>query len=219
MAIEHLHHLGVERLILGPIETNTYILTTESGCAVIDPADDCSRIIRHLDGRIPDAIVLTHRHFDHIGALADLVERTESPAYAHELDADAIADPVMQADDFKDADELPVGMKVSQRLEEGDIIHAGDIDLEVIHTPGHTAGGISLLYRSASGEALALFSGDTLFKGAIGRTDLQTGDYRAIASSIHDKIAILPDGVRVYPGHGLTTTIGAERLVNRLMKH
>ncbi len=219
MAIEHLHRLGVERLVLGPIRTNTYILTTDSGCVVIDPADDCPRIIRHLDGRTPDVIVLTHRHFDHIGALAELVERTSSPVYAHELDADAIADPATQVDELQDDDEPPAGVRISRRLEEGDIIHAGDIDLGVIHTPGHTAGGISLLYRSASGEALALFSGDTLFKGTIGRTDLHTGDYRAIASSIHDKIAVLPDGVRVYPGHGQTTTIGAERSVNRLMRH
>jgi glyoxylase-like metal-dependent hydrolase (beta-lactamase superfamily II) len=151
-----------------------------------------------------DGIVLTHRHFDHIGALGELLERTGAPLYAHPLD-EAIA----PEDSWN---QHPSGLQraymppITTLVEDGDSIPVGATALEVIHTPGHTIGSICL-YNETSGILLA---GDTLFYESVGRTDFLTGDAQQQKTSLR-RLAQLPDAVVVYPGHDRSTTIGHEK--------
>ncbi|MDR2107999.1 MAG: MBL fold metallo-hydrolase [Coriobacteriales bacterium] len=187
--------------------TNCYLLAAGSeaqSLVVIDPADGVQRILKAVSGRKVDAIILTHRHADHTAAAAELVQATGAVVYAHELDAPAIQQPEGHYPHFSRESRQPP--KVDVLLHDRDRIELADIAFEVLHTPGHSVGSICLYVAAAE----ALFSGDTLFYGTTGRTDLPTGD----AAAMHDslvRLSALPDCVRVYPGHDQSTTIAAER--------
>ena len=216
MAVTQVGTIAIDRLVVGMIDTNCYILTSASGCVVIDPGGDFPVILEQLAGRTPDAIVLTHRHPDHLDALAALKKATGAPVYAHELDVEGIEHPETDHGPGS-VFGAPEGTKVDVHLHDGDAVVAGDIALSVLFTPGHTPGGISLLLSDPAGEPAVLFSGDTLFAGGIGRTDLEGGSYQQIVDSIRTKLAPLPDQVRVLPGHGPGSTVAAERRANPLM--
>lgn len=185
---------------VGPIEANCYIL----GCArtrealVIDPGAEDAVIKKRLkeDGLTAKSVVNTHGHGDHIGANAKM----ELPVYIHKADAQMLVNPVKNAS-------LMTGMPVTsppaaKLLEDGDKINAGDLLLEVIHTPGHTPGSICLKVDDI------LFTGDTLFAEGVGRTDLPGGSETELMRSIKEKLLVLPDTTKIYPGHGPATTIG-----------
>lgn len=217
MALGKVGSVVIDRVVVGPIQTNCYILKGVSGCVVIDPGDEPVTIERALDGALPQAIVLTHRHYDHIGALAWLVRLSHATVYAHALDADAIEQPARDGS-LVGSLPTPEGATVDVRLADGDVVRAGDVSLRVTHTPGHTIGGVCLVLSDSQGADAALFSGDTLFAQGIGRTDFETGDYDQIVSSIRTRLAPLDDAVAVLPGHGPASTVAAERLVNPLMR-
>jgi glyoxylase-like metal-dependent hydrolase (beta-lactamase superfamily II) len=201
--------MRVERLELGALGTNCYVVVDEVGgpLVVIDPADEFDLLEAAVAGRDVEAVVLTHGHFDHLGAARALVQSTGAPLMIHALDADRITHPEgtggtlfgFQQHTAPAADRL---------LEDGDLIEAGEVSLRVLHTPGHTEGSICLL-----GEG-RLFSGDTVFAGSVGRTDFPGGDARTLAHSIAEKLLPLPDETVVHPGHGPGTTIGRERRLN-----
>jgi glyoxylase-like metal-dependent hydrolase (beta-lactamase superfamily II) len=151
-----------------------------------------------------DGIVLTHRHFDHIGALGELLERTGAPLYAHSLD-EAIA-PEDSWNEHIAGFRRVYMPSITTLVNDGDLIPVGATKLEVIHTPGHTIGSICL-YNEVSGVLLA---GDTLFFESVGRTDFPTGDVTQQKTSLK-RLAQLPDAVVVYPGHDQSTTIGHEK--------
>jgi glyoxylase-like metal-dependent hydrolase (beta-lactamase superfamily II) len=198
----------VERLVLGPIDTNCWLVSDGAGgpLIVIDPAGDAPLLLDAVGDSPVEAVVLTHAHFDHLGAVRALMEATGAPLMVHRLDADAAADPSRNLADMI-GEELCTPM-ADRILEDGDEVRAGGVTLRVLLTPGHTPGSICLY---APGH---LISGDTLFAGSVGRTDLPGGDARALAASIREKLAGLPDGTRVHPGHGDETTIGRERMRN-----
>jgi hydroxyacylglutathione hydrolase len=185
---------------------------------VLDPGDEIHRIMDLL-GRhklTVKAIVSTHAHIDHVGGLKKLHDYTGAPVLMHRDDV-----PLYQAMDMQAAFlgvEPPPLVEVHQFLREGDTLQWGNLHAQVIHTPGHTPGSSCLYLPPDAGKVTVavpqLFAGDTLFAGSIGRTDLWGGSIEKIMDSLVQKLLALPDNTVVYPGHGLTTTIGEERQSN-----
>ena len=195
--VRELAHLVIRKASVSEQDNNAYLLTCRSTGEqlLIDAADEPRRLRALIDEGTGwlDAVITTHRHWDHHRALADVVEHTGARVLAG-------------ADD---ADELPV--PVGERLSHGDRVTFGDIELEVIHLRGHTPGSVALLYRDPGGSA-HLFTGDSLFPGGVGNT---FGDSAAFASLLDDVerrvFGALDDGTWFYPGHGKDSTLGAER--------
>lgn len=202
--------IRVKRLVLGDLQTNCWIVDDGVGgpLLVIDPAGDADVLLAEIAGAPVAGVVLTHAHFDHLGAAEELVAASGAELMVHVSDAARITSAApggTGAALFGYADVAPPADRL---LHEGDTIAAGAIGLQVLHTPGHTEGGICLFGHGH------LFSGDTLFAGSVGRTDFPGGDARALSRSIAEKIAPLPDETVVHPGHGPDTTVGRERRVN-----
>ncbi len=196
--------LEIIQIAAGPIETNAFlVMDPESGDAlIIDAPPDVeieldSDIVEH--GVRPVALVLTHTHWDHIGDVAALVDRFAVPVLVHEIERERVERPSGGPIDIKPA-------KVSRTLSEGDEVVLGRHTFAVMHTPGHSPGQISL-YSEADG---VMFGGDTLFPNGYGRVDIPGASEDATLATIR-RLLTLPDQVRVYTGHGLSTTIGKER--------
>ena len=191
-------------------ETNCYIVFDQESkeTMVVDPAGDVDRIIEMiniLQGNLK-YIFLTHCHGDHIAGVKELREKMGGKVLIHRLDAEGLNNKEINLTEFMDG--LPeIEIDADSRLDDGDLIHLGNLEFKVIHTPGHTKGGCSLYLES---EKL-LFSGDTLFRGTWGRTDLPTSVFDDIMNSIINKLLILPDDTIVYPGHGKSTMIENEK--------
>lgn len=200
----------LEILTLGELATNCYILGDEKTkeAVVIDPGGDFELIEAHLKKLKLKTkyIILTHGHVDHIGALSQLRKATEAEILIHSKDSDMLYDPNQNLSIF--SGDQTISIKADSLLEEGEIIQCGEIKLEVLHTPGHTAGGISLLTDKM------IFTGDALFCGSIGRTDFPGSSYKDLISSIKDKLLSKGDDFVIYPGHGPSSTIGEERKNN-----
>ena len=197
-------------LVVGPIQSNCYIV----GCdrtretAVIDPGGDADRILITLakDKLRCLYIINTHGHFDHSADNKRLKEVTGAQLLIHPADAPMILHQSMGGGMWGiHVDNSP---PPDRYLEEGDIITFGDISLKVLHTPGHSPGGISLVTDKI------VFVGDTLFAGSIGRTDFPGGDHEGLIRNVRNKIFTLGDDLVVYPGHGPKTTVGRERKTN-----
>lgn len=206
----------IKDLVVGPIGANCIIL----GCdvtreaAVIDPGDDARRILEALAAEklTVKAIINTHGHFDHVGANKKLKEATGADIMIHKADASMLAELSVTAMAFGlRAENSPPADRL---LQDGDTITFGEQSLTVLHTPGHTPGGITLYSK----EEKVVFAGDTLFYGSIGRTDLPGGNYGTLISSIKTKLFALPDETVVYTGHGPKTTIGTEKQYNPFLK-
>lgn len=205
-------------MALGPIQANCFVLGCEETrqAVVIDPGDDTDRILTTLAGdRLSVVhIVNTHGHFDHVGANKRLKDVTGADILIHSADAPMLSQLSttaaawgMAAENSPAADRL---------LKDGDTITFGSHTLTVLHTPGHTPGGICLYieYTQAGTPKKAVFVGDTLFAGSIGRTDFPGGDFDTLIGSIRERLFTLDDDVKVYPGHMGTTTIGVEKRTN-----
>lgn len=202
--------MDIRRIPAGKYGVNCYIVADETtkDAAVIDPGGDADTILASLreHGLKAVAIINTHGHFDHIGADAELRDATGAPLMVHADDAELLLDSsinfsLMVGDPIDD-------LKADRLLQDGDEIAVGNLTLKVIHTPGHTRGCICLL---TDGH---LFSGDTLFAGSIGRTDLYGGDREAIERSLTERLLPLPDELKVHPGHGPETVLGDEKVAN-----
>ena len=196
----------LERIIVGPMQANCYILGSAKThqALVIDPGaevEEIKRCLKEHQLKIK-ALVNTHGHIDHIGADAYL----DSPVYIHRLDAEFLTNPDLNL--CRKFGFILPSIKPDVLLEDGQKIEAGEIHLEVIHTPGHTPGGICL--RSDN----ICFTGDTLFAEGIGRTDIPSGNEKDLLNSIRKRLLTLPDEVTIYPGHGPSSTIGRERKNN-----
>ena len=199
----------IGKLELGPFATNCYIVGSESGREgmIIDPGDKAEQILKKVESMGLDIklIVLTHGHIDHIGGLKKIKEATGAEVAIHADDARSLR---KQPLSIIFGLFYPTPPPPDRLLNDGDSVDVGDLHFEVLHTPGHTPGGICLL-----GEGV-VFSGDTLFNCSVGRTDLPGGSYDKLMGSIQTKLMMLPDDTIVYPGHGGETTIGAERKGN-----
>jgi glyoxylase-like metal-dependent hydrolase (beta-lactamase superfamily II) len=193
---------------------NCFILGCESTreAVVIDPGDDADQIlmaVAKLDLKVK-YLINTHGHFDHVGANKRMKEVTGAEIAIHPDDEPMLDELSRSASMFGlSAENSP---PADILLKDGDEIKFGDITLQVIHTPGHSKGGVSLFTPGH------LFSGDTLFAGSIGRTDLPGGDYDTLISSIKEKLLILDDDTRVYTGHGPETTIANEKRMNPFLR-
>ena len=189
--------------------TNCYIVEDEESreTMVIDPGGEADKIIDMLDTLGIDKlkyIYLTHCHGDHFGAILEVKAKKGGKVLIHRDDAEGLYNPEISLTYYIGMADIE--LEADSRVDEGDIIHLGNLEFTVIHTPGHTKGGTCLYCEK---EAL-LFSGDTLFKGTWGRTDLPTSSFPDIIESITKKLTILPDDTIVYPGHGRMTTIREE---------
>lgn len=200
----------IKTLAVGPIMANCFIL----GCketfeaAVVDPGDEADRILLALaESKLTAKLIInTHGHLDHVGGNKRLKEATGAPILIHPLDAPMLNQVADHAAAWGlTADNSPAP---DRELQDGDQISFGNITLKVIHTPGHTPGGISLF------TGREVFVGDTLFAGSIGRTDFPGGSFETIKASIQKRLFVLGDDVKVYAGHGPATTIGQERRSN-----
>ena len=188
---------------LGAYQTNCYLLWQDGqdSCLIIDPGYEPEKVLRQTDrlGKKIEAILLTHGHFDHVGGVRQLAADTDCSVY-------------LCQQDLSMPQQMTAGpLYYTHTYREGDTLTLAGISLQVLHTPGHTPGSVCLLAEDA------LFSGDTLFEGSCGRTDLPGGDTATILSSLA-RLRQLPGDYRVYPGHGPATTLSEERRFNPYLK-
>jgi glyoxylase-like metal-dependent hydrolase (beta-lactamase superfamily II) len=199
----------LRKMELGDFGSNCYLVgdeDTKEGM-IIDPGDDGSSIMKQVKalGLSIMIIVLTHSHIDHVGGLADVKKATGAVIAIHENEAPFL---LKQPRLMEFMPPTPPSPPADRLLKDGDMIKVGKLKFKVLHTPGHTSGGICLL-----GDGI-VFTGDTLFNYSIGRADFPGSDYDQEMQSIRSKLMTLPDETRVYPGHGPATTIGTERKGN-----
>lgn len=203
--------LRIDTVVVGPIETNCYIVTSGDHTLVIDPGDDGRRIIERLGLRIPECVVLTHGHWDHVGAVESLVDCYNMPVIAHLADSQAARRPTENGGAIHGFDNA--APRVDDHLDDGDTLTLGDCTFTCLHTPGHTIGSICL-YEP---DEHVLFSGDTLFQNSVGRTDFPTGSLADMMASCR-RLQQLPEETMVYPGHGPATSIGREKAYNPMLR-
>lgn len=206
-----------EILPVGILACNCSIVGDEAtgDAIVIDPGDDIERVQEILarHGLRARYIVATHAHIDHVAGIEKLQRASGAAVLLHEGDLPLYQNLAMQAAWL--GVRPPGTVEVDQFLREGDALRWGSLQLEVLHTPGHSPGSLSL---HLSGEQRGIFSGDTLFQGSIGRTDLWGGSFDQILRSIHETLLRFPDETPVFPGHGPSTTIGEERECNPFLR-
>jgi hydroxyacylglutathione hydrolase len=204
--------LEVRQLTVGPIAENCFVLRQEGSdkALVVDPGEEGERILAEVEemGAEVEAILVTHCHFDHIGAVAPVARATGAPVYCPEIEVPVLADimafvPYAGFGPFEsyDADETVKG---------GEALELAGLDIDVVFTPGHSPGHVTYSVR----DEAAIFSGDVLFQGSVGRVDLPGGDGPTLMQSIQSLVESHPAETAVHPGHMGVTTLGAERATN-----
>ncbi|HEY4827198.1 MAG TPA: MBL fold metallo-hydrolase [Solirubrobacteraceae bacterium] len=209
--------LDVRMFTVGPVQENTYIVRRKdaANALIVDPGDEADRLLaalQELGIDTVDAILITHTHFDHIGAVAPVAKATGAPVYVPELEKEVLANimdyvpwPGFGPFESYDAEHTVAG---------GDALRIGEVTLDVIFTPGHSPGHVT--YAARDDEAL--FSGDVLFQGSVGRVDLPGGDWPTLLSSIESLLSAYSPETTVYPGHMGITTLGRERATNPFLR-
>lgn len=206
--------MNCETIVVGPLETDCYIVhcSETKECAIVDPGADPEKIIHFISesGLMPKVILNTHGHVDHVGANRDMKEKYDIPLLIHEADEGMLNHSIQSQLSFL------LGAKKSPDpdgfLEEKKIITVGNSKMEVLHTPGHSPGSVCFLAEDF------LLSGDTLFCGGVGRTDLPGGSWGELERSIREKILVLPEELRIFPGHGPSSTVGQEKHSNPFIR-
>lgn len=202
---------SLKTIVVGSLEVNCYVLFSGKDALIIDPGAD-AEIIKSFLGKnnlSAEFIIHTHGHFDHIGADNEF----EIPIYIHSLDRGCLLDSSKNLSMFVEGKNFSVKSKILT-LRDKDKISCGDINLEVIHTPGHTKGGVCLLWEGQK----CIFTGDTLFYEGVGRADFPGASFDELISSIKEKLFVLDDDFICYPGHGSKTSIGYEKKNNPFLR-
>jgi hydroxyacylglutathione hydrolase len=204
--------LDVQMLTVGPIGENCFIVRREGGdrALIVDPGEEPERILAALaeTGATAEAILLTHCHFDHIGAVAPVAAATGAPVYCPQLETPVLAD-IMAFVPWEGFGPFE-SHEAEETVSGGEALELAGLTLDVIHTPGHSPGHVTYSVRGES----AIFSGDVLFQGSVGRVDLPGGDGPTLLASIRSLMESHPAETAVYPGHMGPTTLGAERATN-----
>lgn len=208
-------NIMVRQLLLGSVQTNCYLIYDDQTMEtiVIDPADHADRIRSVLEenGLKPVVILLTHGHFDHIGAVSALKQFYSIPVYCHEQEEDLMENSKQNVSLLFGN---PLSLKADGTVTDREVLHYLGRDITVLHTPGHTKGSCCYYFEADH----FLMSGDTLFAESVGRTDLPTGNMGTLVRSIRDILFRLPDETVVYPGHNEETTIGHEKMYNLFVR-
>ncbi len=203
--------MKVEKFVLGSLGTNCYLLINEETkeLLIVDPATCPDYVVSHVrtNGLKPRAILLTHSHFDHVMGIDGWLKEYDIPVYIHENEKTLLSDPELNLSGLFGASYSYDNVIC---LQDNEILELAGFRLQVIHTPGHTAGGCCYYAEAAD----VLISGDTLFYRSVGRSDFPTGSASTLALSIKEKLFCLPDDVMVYPGHGEETNIADEKINN-----
>lgn len=205
--------MKIRSLVLGMVATNCYFVMNQetNELLLIDPADNLEAIqqqVLKMDGK-PSAVLLTHGHFDHILAAADLRDKYQIPVYIHRLEEEVLERPDLNlSGQWMNA----FSMKADQLVQEGDSIELAGFKIQVLHTPGHTQGSVCYYFP----DEAVLFSGDTLFAQSYGRTDFPTSSMNQMQLSITRLLSTLPEETKVYPGHSESTDISIEKRYNPL---
>lgn len=203
--------IEIKSMTLGMVATNCYLIINKETkeALLIDPADNALRISNVIEENVCTlkAILLTHGHFDHIMALTELKKRYNVPVYAHEEEEDVLKQSSLNMSGM-------IGQIYTTQadiyVKDGEHLKLAGLDIIVLHTPGHTKGGVCYYLP----EEKVLMSGDTLFHCSIGRTDFPTGSMSQLVRSVKEQLFVLPDDVQVYPGHDSVTSIGYEKQYN-----
>ena len=211
--------LNIVRGVLGPLQTNTYLIKLKEKCLIVDPADRADILCKFVKENYPNTtpdILLTHGHFDHMMAIPEICkEFPKTKIFASEKDLPAFKDPALNLS-------RPEGIEFTldecldklHFVKDGEKLNFNDVVFKILDIPGHSPGSIGFL----SEEDRALFSGDTLFFGSVGNTELPRADYYQMMKSISEKLLVLPEYTQVFPGHGDDTTIGTELKLNPFIK-
>jgi glyoxylase-like metal-dependent hydrolase (beta-lactamase superfamily II) len=208
--------LDVRAFTVGPVQENSYIVRPRADAAaaiIVDPGDEPERLLQTVEalGVQLEAILITHCHFDHIGAVAPVAKATGAPVYCPQIETPVLGD-IMRW--------VPPGFgpfesqQAEHTLAGGERLTLAGMDIEVLFTPGHSPGHLSYAIAPAGARERALFSGDVLFAGSVGRVDLPGGDWSTLERSIGELLRALPETTPVYPGHMGVTTLGRERDTN-----
>jgi glyoxylase-like metal-dependent hydrolase (beta-lactamase superfamily II) len=209
--------VDIRMFTVGPLQENCYVARRKhaDSAVIVDPGDEAPRLLAALEGlgvETVEAILLTHTHFDHIGAVAPMAKATQAPVYCPELETEVLSNimdhvswPGIGPFESYDADHTVAG---------GETLELAGLTLDVIFTPGHSVGHVTYAVRDED----ALLSGDVLFQGSVGRVDLPGGDWGTLLASIQGLISEYPPETTVYPGHMGVTTLGRERATNPFLR-